>query len=238
MDKKKNPLRPNQLEHYRELLSDELRALGMMIRHDWLWLVLSLTVVVLLLFLLKPLPPHTITLASGQPNSGMEAWGKRYQDYFRDAGIEIRLVPSKGAEENILLLEQGEIDVALSQGGLPVTSDNITSLGSIGYTPLWVFYRGEAPEDNPHSFLSTSKISINLPGSGTHNLVEALLKIHELSLADHPNFLELSSTDSIAALEAGRINALAIVAGMESENLHHLLEDPTIKIYDFQMAEA
>lgn len=238
MKNDKNPLKLNQFEHYREILFDEFRAIRIMLRHDWQWVLLSIIGFFVILYVLNPLPPKTVVLASGQPNSSLEAWAKRYQEYFREAGVELTLVPSSGAKENIALIEQGKVDVALSQGGMTTTNESVTSLGSIGYMPLWLFYRGDALEDDPHHFLSESKISINLPGSGTHFLVETLLSKHELMLNDHRNFIELSSSEGVNALLAGKINGVALVAGMESGNVQKILEDPKIKIYNFQMAQA
>lgn len=238
MNKNKNPLHANQFEHYRELISDELRAIRIMLRHDWQWVLVSIVGIFVVLFLLKPLPPETVVLASGQPNSSLDAWAKRYQKYFSDAGVKLEIVPSNGAQENIQLLESGKVEAAISQGGMTTTSEAISSLGSIGYMPLWLFYRGKGVEDDPHGFLSNANISINLPGSGTHFLIETLLKKHELALENHTNFLELSSAEGVKALLGGKINAMALVAGMESGNVHKIIEDPSIKIYDFQMAHA
>lgn len=238
MKKEKPPLKHNQFDHYREILVDEVRAIRIMLRHDWQWVLLSIAGFFAILFFLKPLPPDTVVLASGQANSSIEAWAKRYQEYFKDAGVDLKLVPTSGAKENISLLEQKKVDVALSQGGMTTTSEDISSLGSIGYMPLWLFYRGKALEEDPHRFFSESKISINLPGSGTHFLVETLLEKHELSLGDNPGIVELSSAAGVNELLGGRIDAVALVAGMESGNVQKILEDPSIKIFNFQMAQA
>lgn len=237
MTKNKN-LHANQFDHYREVLTDEIRAIRIMLKHDWKWVLVAIIGFFVILFVLKPLPPDVVRLASGQPNSSLEVWAKRYQRYFSEAGINLEIVASNGAQENIRLLEEGKADVAISQGGMTTTSNTVRSLGSIGYMPLWLFYRGTALEDNPHDFLSNAQTSINLPGSGTHFLIETLLKKHELALDNHKNFLEISSAEGVRALLTGKIDAMALVAGMESENVNKIMEDPSIKIYDFQMAPA
>jgi TRAP-type uncharacterized transport system substrate-binding protein len=238
MKNNKNLLHTNQFEHYRELITDELRAVRIMLRHDWLWVLTAIVGVIFVLFLSKPLPPEKVVLAGGQPNSSIEVWAKRYQSYFNEAGVTLEIVPSNGAQENIELLEKGKVDVAISQGGLTTNNESITSLGSIGYLPLWLFYRGNAMEDDPNSFLSNAKTSINIPGSGTHFLIETLLKKHELVLEQHKNFIELSSAEGVSALLSGKIDAMALVAGMESGNAQKIIEDSSIRIFDFHMATA
>lgn len=237
MKNKKDILHPDHLAHVKEIAQDELRAIRIMLLNQWKWVLLALLGLIVLLYFFNPLPPSKISLASGQANSSLEVWAKRYQQYFLEAGINLELVSTKGAQENIDLINNKKVHVALSQGGMPVNRDGIYSLGSIGFMPLWLFYRTEG-FDNPNQFLSKKKISINVPGSGTHRLIETILAQHELSISKQANFVELPSAPSVKELLAGKIDAVALVAGMESGNVQSILQDPSIKIYDFEMARA
>lgn len=237
MKNKKDLLHPDHLAHVKEIAQDELRAIRIMLFNQWKWVLLSLLGLILLLYFFNPLPPSRISLASGQANSSLEVWAKRYQQYFLEAGINLELVSTKGAQENIDLINNKKVHVALSQGGMPVNREGISSLGSIGFMPLWLFYRTDGFND-PNQFLSKKKISINVPGSGTHRLIETILAQHELSISKQANFIELPSVPSVKELLAGKIDAVALVAGMESGNVQSILQDPSIKIYDFGMARA
>ncbi len=237
MKNKKDLLHPDHLAHVKEIAQDELRAIRIMLLNQWQWVLLSLFGLIVLLFFFNPLPPSRITLASGQANSSLEVWAKRYQAYFREAGVELELLPTKGAKENIELLDNQKVHAALSQGGMSVHREGIHSLGSVGYMPLWLFYRSNGFDD-PNEFLSKKKISINVPGSGTYSLVETILAQHELIIAKQENFVELPSTQSVKALLAGKLDAVALVAGMESGNVESILHDSSIKIYDFGLARA
>lgn len=176
MKKEKPPLKHNQFDHYREILVDEVRAIRIMLRHDWQWVLLSIAGFFAILFFLKPLPPDTVVLASGQANSSIEVWAKRYQEYFKDAGVDLKLVPTSGAKENISLLEQKKVDVALSQGGMTTKSEDISSLGSIGYMPLWLFYRGKALEEDPHRFFQNPKSRLTFREAGPIPLLKPCCK--------------------------------------------------------------
>lgn len=235
--KKKDILQPDHMGHLKEIAKDELRAIRIMLLNQWQWLLLSLVGLLALLYFFSPLPPSKITIASGQPNSSLEIWAKRYQKYFSDNGVQLELATTNGAAQNIELLESKKVHVALSQGGMTVKREGIYSLGSIGYMPLWLFYRN-GNFDDPNEFLAKKKISINVPGSGTHTLVETILRQHELNLPQQANFIEIPSVASVQKLLAGQIDAVALVAGMESGNVLNILQDPEIKIYDFGMAKA
>lgn len=238
MKKNKDLLDPNYPAYLQELVRDELVAIRMMLKRDWYWFVLGFIGLLTVLSIFNPLPPDKVTLASGQANSSLEIWAKRYQEYFKDSGIELELVSTHGAFENAQLIDAAKVDAALSQGGMTVKNDRVVSLGSVSYIPLWLFYRGKALEGDPYEFLSEKKISINVPGSGTYALVETLLKQHELSVDAQNNFVMLPSTEGVKQLLAGKIDAVALAAGMESGNVQKILEDPTIRIYSFVLARA
>lgn len=237
MKKNKGLLDPDHFAHLKDIAQDELRAIRMMLHDNWHWAMLSLLGAIMLLYFFNPLPPSKITLASGQANSSLEVWAERYQHYFREAGVELQLVPTNGAQQNIAQIEQRKVDAALSQGGMAVNREGISSLGSIGYMPLWLFYRSD-DFDDPNEFLSKKKISINVPGSGTHSLVQTILAQHELAISKQANFVELPSKESVDQLLAGKLDAVALVAGIESINVQKILENPSIKIYNFALARA
>lgn len=238
MKNKKDLLEPNYSTYLQELLRDELVALRLMLRRDWYWFVLGFICLLTVLSIFNPLAPEKVTLASGQANSSLEIWAKRYQEYFKDAGVELELVSSHGAFENTQLIDADKVDAALSQGGMSVKNDRVVSLGSVSYIPLWLFYRGKPLDDDPYEFLSEKKISINVPGSGTYALVETLLKQHEIAIDAQRNFVTLPSTEGVKQLLSGKIDAVALAAGMESGNVQRILEDPSIRIYSFTLARA
>ena len=231
-------LEPNQIKHYRDIARDELTALRVAVIKDWKWIAFSLVAFIVSLYFINPLPPSKVTLASGQPNSSLHIVGTRLQKYFEEAGVELALIQSNGAVQSLQLLENNKVDAALSQGGLSTSADEISSLGSVNYMPVWFFYRGQLLDHDPRNFLETKKISVNLKGSGTNRLVNTILAQHELLGESHPNFIELSSGDSTKALLNGSIDGMFLVAGFESENLQKLLNAPGIEVYDFPFAPA
>src|SRR5215203_4348967 len=123
------------------------------------FILLAAGLLVLAYWLLDPTPPREVVLATGQDQGAYAEFAKRYVQILKENGIEVRLKKTAGAAENIALLRQpdGEVDIAFVQGGAdedrPQASDDgdagddgLSSLGSLFYEPVWLFYRSDAAE--------------------------------------------------------------------------------------------
>ena len=177
------PIRkPNYEYQWKMSVRDELRALAAFLRFQWLWVVVFILGIAFFLHEIRPFPPRTVTIATGQPNSTYEDLGVWYEQYFARHGVKLIRQQTDGAVENLQKLNAGEVDVAFSQGGIPAPKGApILSLGSIQYEPLWLFYRG--PEFNgtdPLEFLKKKKLSVGAERSGTRALVMDLINQHQI----------------------------------------------------------
>lgn len=219
---------------------DELLALLMFCRYQW-YVVLSIAAVIALaVYLISPVPPSKLRVAAGQPNSTLETIAKRYGDYFADHGVTVQYFTTRGAAENLQALRDGKVDVAFSQGGLPIAQDEgIVSLGSIGYQPLWFFYTGPEFSDRDFvKFLEGKRVSIGLKGSGTRPVADALLsRLPEVSRA-RVRLYELPAGESIRSLLNGEIDGMFLLAGMESGNAQALLSRSDVHILNYPVADA
>lgn len=233
-------IRPRVERYFWRSLKDEISALLSFIRYQGYIIIICIALAVAIIFAIEPTPPHRIRVASGQANSTLENTTKEYANYFRKQGIEIVLVPSHGALDNLHLLEKGEVDAAFSQGGIKSESEEKTySLGSIGYQPLWFFYKGEhKTTDFSFDLLKGKKVSIGLPGSGTRPLIDDILKIIPSPILSKFNLIELNAEDSIAAIKSGEIDGMFLVADLQSNNLKKLLLMPDVHPLNFPLAEA
>jgi len=127
---------------------------------------------------LQPQPPRRVTLATGPAGSAYAEFGKRYAAALKANGIEVELKPTDGSLDNLQLLRSGGADVAFVRGGSadPVADDEagLSSLGSLFYEPLWLFYRNDAGRKvDPKSGALTSlaqlkglRVNVDKPGSG------------------------------------------------------------------------
>jgi uncharacterized protein len=232
--------KPHFEHHIVDSLRDELFALKAFLRFEWYLVLVLLIGVAVFIYEVRPLPPRTVTIATGQPHSTYDDLGAWYQEFFARNGVELKLVPTNGAVDNIRMLAAGEVDAAYSQGGVPVPADrNILSLGSVQFEPMWLFYRGPVYDaGDAGDFLTRKKLSVGAVGSGTRYMVLDLIRQHKLDVAKQTNLVEMTARDSVGALLSGKIDGMFLLAGMQSRELESLLENPEINIWDFKTSRA
>jgi hypothetical protein len=68
---------------------------------------------------LRPLPPRTVTIATGPEGGAYHEVGKRYRELLAHQGITVQLLSTAGARENLARLRDAgsRVDVAFLQGG-------------------------------------------------------------------------------------------------------------------------
>ena len=159
--------------------------------------------VVLALWLIKPAPPSSITLAAGSQGGAYYQFAERYAEEMLAAGVEVEIIETKGSVENRALLLDGMVDLAILQGGIVEYSDaeSLISLGGIFEEPLWIFVRNEAGLTTLDE-AKNLRIAIGPEGSGTRTL---LLDLREEWGSDWAadTALPLSAADAAEALMAG-----------------------------------
>jgi len=237
-NRKKFP--PRAPSNFRAIVTEELLAFWSFLTGNWLYILPGLALLVALLYIVRPLPPRSLTIATGQAHSTADVIGHKYQSFFRAHGVDLQLIPTLGAEENLQLLAQGKVDAAFAQGGLPLDNqaDEVLSLGSIAYQPLWLFYYGsDAAESDLNTLLSKRRTSINVHGSSTRILAEQVLSAQGIDLAS-ANLLTLNTSESVRAFKEKKIDAIFLVGSMESENIQHISQLPGVQLYNFKLADA
>ena len=195
-------VKPKIEKYFLISMRDEISALLHFLKHQWYIVAVVVSLGVFAVSVYNPLPPSRIRIASGQVNSTFEVIAKRYQTILAKGGVEVELVTTRGAIENLRALRDGSVDIALSQGGVTLSdASDIVSLGSIGYLPLWYFHRGE-PLGGANIFeVSRGKrISIGLEGSGTRIVADSILNLIPPDVRSALILVELTAGDSIDAL--------------------------------------
>ena len=188
----------------------------------------------------RPMPSRSFVMAVDAQQGAHATFGEQYRAVLARDGVTLELRPSAGAEENLDLLRDptSGVKAAFLLGGTvrDDAADDLVSLGTVFYEPLWLFTRGEAP---PGSFpsLKGRRLSIGVPGSGSHAIGEALLRLNDLQPGDL-EVLELPPVESAARIEAGTLDAVFITAAWEEPVVQRLLLAPGIKLESFPRADA
>jgi len=222
---------------------DELNKWFRLVQEIWPLLFLLLLGLLVLLWIAEPAPPKKVLMATGTGGS-YQLMGEKYRTFFKKKGIDLELIPTHGSKENMqhLIDRKDPIQAALVQGGM-IASDNLSgvvSLGSIDYEPVWIFYRHKLFDENKKITdrdIAKLRIAIGPEGSGTHTQALNILRLNHLSV-NTPNFLTISNTAAVKALELGEIDAVLLVDGFESANVQRLVRNPDMHLTSFRRADA
>jgi TRAP transporter TAXI family solute receptor len=187
-------------------------------------------------------PPRTITISAGKPGSTYQRFAEQYKKILATQhGVDLQIVVSEGSMQNLhrLRSSQSSTDIGFVQGGLTEGKnvDNLVSLGSIAYQPLFIFYRSSTPF-NRLSELAGKQIAVGAKGSGTRLLALALLKANGIT-GPPTALLNLDADEAAAALLAGKLDAIFLMGESASlQTLKTLLHSPDVQLYSFTQADA
>jgi hypothetical protein len=216
--------------------------------------LLALALIALAFWLLDPMPPKHVVLATGPEQSAYDEFGLRYAAALKAQGITVTLRRTQGAAENLALLRDPDsgVDLAFAQGGAAdLTDDNaaadddgLVSLGSLFQEPVWLFYRGESAQkklkkDQLESLqeLAGWTVQTGAAGSGWPNLVRRLLDANHID----PATITLRNdpqTPAVMSLLAGDADAVVFASAPESAMVQMLLQTPGIRLFNVTQAEA
>ena len=190
----------------------------------------------------KPAPPTTIVMTTGTEGSAFRTYAERYRKILARNGITLEILPSKGSVENLKRLSDPKqrVDIGFVQGGLPaeLRSDDLVSLGTVFYEPLFVLYWSAAPIDQL-SGLAGKRLAIGREGSGAEALTLALLKANEIERGGATKLLALPDDEVLPEMLAHRLDAVFLAGdSARPEEIRQLLHTPGLRLFDFVQADA
>ncbi len=191
-------------------------------------------------YIADPLPPDTITMTTGTGGLSYKNFGLRYKEILARSKVKVKLLESSGSVENYNRLKDKRdvVDVGFVQTGTgsPKEAPHLLSLGSVSYSPMWVFYTGKQKLDD-FSQLKGRRIAIGPVGSGLRKLSLELLKVS--GAADRPTVLfDLGTESAYRALKDGRIDVMIIIGATDSRFILGILNDPGVKLMNLSQVEA
>jgi TRAP transporter TAXI family solute receptor len=187
-----------------------------------------------------PAPPRKIIIGTGSPKGAYFAFGKKYSELFEKEGISLEVKITAGSVENLKLLEadSGGVDIAFIQGGMGTLAktENLVSLGSLYFEPLWIFHQKDLTL-NRLSDLKGLRIAVGAEGSGTKVLAMQLLELNGIN-AKNAQLLLYDSQQAVEGLLNGEIDVAFFVTTHRSSYLRPLLKSKSITLMGLQRAEA
>jgi hypothetical protein len=204
------------------------------------FVILAITLLALAYIWLDPTPPKQVTLATGPAQSAYDEFGKRYAKALAAFGIEVKLVESEGAAQNLQWLSQGKVDLGFVQGGSrdaqSTDQSQLVSLGSLFVEPLWLFYRSDEPLSALPE-LKDLRINVGTVGSGVPRLMSQLFELNRMDESTL-KLSRLSQTPATVAFLDNQLDALLFASAPESSMVQMLLQTPGVRLMNFAQNEA
>ncbi len=187
---------------------------------------------------IKPAPPDHVRIASGGPQGAYYGFAQAYARELAKEGITLEVIQTAGSVENIGLLHQGKVDIALVQGGIPDADKGLElySLGSLYYEPLWLFVRKGVQVADLRDLRGLT-VAAGGKGSGTRALVLRLLADNGVG-PDDTRLPALASQAAAERLRQGAVDAAFFVTSPRSSLIQSLLKDGRLALVPFRRTEA
>jgi TRAP-type uncharacterized transport system substrate-binding protein len=220
------------------------------------FILIAIGLLVAAYVVLDPTPPKRVVLATGPELSAYAKFGERYQAELRRHGIEVELRQTLGSLQNRRLLRDPKerVDIAFVQGGSNDGSqandkqkdemEELVSLGTIGFDPVWIFYRAESAKKlNKEATLSGIpelrgwRVNVGVRGGGTPGIMNRILAANAVEREELKRS-NLDETSAVVSLLEGTLDAAVLVSAPESQMVQMLLQTPGIQLYAFAQAES
>lgn len=183
-------------------------------------------------------PPKIVRMATGAKNGAYYAFAQQYARLLAKDAIVLEVVSTAGSVENLSLLKDGRVSLALVQGGSATFDDKqrLQSLGSLFLEPVWVFVRARQPIKR-FLDLKGKRLAVGASGSGTYLLANQLLSAAGIT-ESNSTLVRGDSSQAVTSLSQGTIDAAFFVASPTAPLIRSLLENPNFQLLNFDRAAA
>jgi TRAP-type uncharacterized transport system substrate-binding protein len=185
-------------------------------------------------------PPRTLLMATGPEGGANQEFGERYRTILARAGLDLRLLSTAGAVDNLARLRdpRSGVSVAFVEAGIASKqeSSDLASLGAVSFEPIWFFLRYQ-PHTTPAQALQGKRISIGPEGSGTRVVARRLLQLNGID-ETRVELLGLSPEQAAEALLRGEVDAALMVTSWQSPAVRKLLVADGIVLATYPRADA
>lgn len=234
---------PDFMDYFRQDFRREMHGWWRIFQYFGAYLPVALALLVATVVYLDPLPPAKAYLATGQKGSSYYLLAEKFEQYFAQQGVQLELVETVGLSEGLqgLVDEGSRVNATFLTAGTVESGQypDMVSLGSLKYSPVWLFYRGTDPSTaQPLADLMKRRMAIGAQGTNTRLMLTRMLALQGVTLQGSPNLLELPHEEAAERFAKGELDAVFIVDGIDSPTVQRLLKVPGRKIVDFALADA
>jgi TRAP-type uncharacterized transport system substrate-binding protein len=207
----------------------------------FVWLIMAAAVLSWVgLITFRAFPGRHLVIAAGAPGSDYMQFAEKYREILSRDGVQLRLVSTHGAVENLGLLSdpRSDVDVGFVQAGAvdPKQASDLVSLGTLFYEPIWLFCRCGFAELLLKQ-ISDLRLSIGPVGSADRPLALKLLALNGID-SRQQHLYAYSPEEATRALLAGDLDGVVFLARWDSPAVQALARAPQITLIGFPRADA
>jgi hypothetical protein len=203
----------------------------------------ALVLIVAVFWFFYSAPPNTIIITSGDDGSLFRRDADKYAKILAHKGVKLKILSSEGSLENLKRLADPKfhVDVGFVQAGMVAKGqniDNLVSLGSLSYEPLYLFCQANKNFKLLSDF-SGKRLAIGEKGTGTNVLALELLALNDIKPSDTTTLLEIDDEEAEKMLLEGKIDGTFMMGdSASSRTMRDLLKQPGITAFNFTQADA
>jgi TRAP transporter TAXI family solute receptor len=189
-----------------------------------------------------PAPPRSVVMFTGPEGGKYFELGKRYREILARSRIDLRLVATAGAVENMRRLADSTTAPAVGfmQGGSADDAEKrdlpLESLGTLYFEPLWFFHAGTS-DTYSLTELRGKRIAIGAEGSGTRALARRLLAVNRID-DGIAQFVALAPIETADQLLSGELAAAFLSSSWDSPVVQRLLTSDRVGLFTYPRADA
>ncbi len=189
------------------------------------------------LWALEQKQTYQLTIATASKDGEYYAFAQALANVVErhDPKIDITVLETKGSPENMQLLEQGRVNLAIVQNDTPVTP----SVRAIAYLFPEVFHLVAAADTDIQTVadLKGKRIALMPEGSGSYALFWPLSRHYGLAETDF-EFVSLGAAEAHTAFRAGEVDALFRVLALGNPSISELLSNTQARLIPIDQATA
>lgn len=234
---------PDFFDYFRRDFGREVYGWRHVLRYYGMLTPILLIALVALFIYVDPIPPKKAYLATGQVGSSYHQLSEKFAAFFKKRGFELELVETPGLDQGFVRLndDKSPVNASFLTAGSANANDfpGLASLGSVQFSPIWLFYRGAAlTGSDAAQQLVSLRTAIGMKGTTTQKILTQLLALHGITLDGLSNLKELPHQKAVEEFLNGQLDAVFIVDGIDAPNIQKLLAVPGVQIFNFSLVDA
>jgi hypothetical protein len=200
-------------------------------------------VLLVVLMLMEPAVPDRIRLYTGPEGGPYHELGRRYATELALRGLAVDVIETGGDFDNIRrLTADSDNAIAIAPSIIAMAMDSqvdtsaLVSYGSIGFAPMWLFYRSEL---NITRFAALAGHELATAGAGTVSdaLARRLLELHGIADQVELHSLDPGTPAGLSdVLTTGGMDAVLLAGSGQSQLIQQLLHSDGVSLLSFDQA--